>query len=192
MDGEGSFDVRATQGGPVINSPSKPISSDELQIIYGELRRIAAIHLRRCAPHPTLQPTMLVHEVYLRLSGYPWKSPTHYLALASRAMRHFMIDYLRAKMAQKRDGAWFRVALEDTSGNAVDVDLNRILDIDKLLDRLAEEDPRKASVVEMRFFGGLEFSEIAERLKVSLITVKRDWQFCRAWLFEALTGMQKA
>jgi RNA polymerase sigma-70 factor, ECF subfamily len=175
-----------------MNTPSNSMSSDDLQIIYGELRRIAAIHLRRSPAHPTLQPTMLVHEAYLRLSGYPWKSATHYLALASRAMRQFMIDYLRAKMAQKRDGTWLRVGLEDTPGNGVDVDLNQILDIDRLLDRLAEEDPRKASVVEMRFFGGLEFSEIAAQLKVSLITVKRDWQFCRAWLFDALTRMQEA
>ena len=174
------------------DSPSKPIPHDEFLTIYRELRRIAAIHLRRAPAHPTLQPTMLVHEAYLRLSGYPWKSRTHYLALASRAMRQYMIDYLRAKMAQKRDGAWIRVGLEDDPGIAVQADVNRILDIDKLIDRLAEEDPRKATVVELRFFGGLEFSEIAERLKVSLITVKRDWQFCRAWLLKAFTEMHEA
>lgn len=161
---------------------------EELEVVYKELRRIAAIHLRRAAPHPTLQPTMLVHEAYLRLSESPWKSRTHYLALASRAMRQFLIDYVRMKMAQKRDGG-VRVDFEDKlhqSAGAATA-LSSILDIDRLLDRLAKEDPRKASVVEMRFFAGLEFAEIARQLKVSPITVKRDWQFCRAWLFKALT-----
>ncbi|HYR89205.1 MAG TPA: ECF-type sigma factor [Terriglobia bacterium] len=168
--------------------------SEELHVVYGELRRIAAIHLRRSAPHPTLQPTALVHEAYLRLSGSRWKSRTHCLALASRAMRQFLIDYVRTKMAQKRGGPAVHVSLEEShvSGEAAHIDLDRILDIDRLLDRLAREDPRKASVVEMRFFGGLEFPEIAEQLKVSLITVKRDWQFCRAWLFNALRENEHA
>jgi RNA polymerase sigma factor (TIGR02999 family) len=166
--------------------------TDEVEVIYDKLRRIAAIHLRRFVAHPTLQPTMLVHEAYLRLCGSTCKSRTHYLALASRAMRQFMIDRVRARMAQKRDGAWHRVGFEVGDAEAADVDLNRILDIDKLLDRLAREEPRKAAVVEMRFFGGLEFPEIAEKLKVSLITVKRDWQFCRAWLFQTLTDIEKA
>ena len=167
------------------------MDSSELQVIYRELRRVAAIHLRRVAAHPTLQPTMLVHEAYLRLHGSSWKSRTHFLALASRAMRQFLIDYIRAKTAEKRAGTWERVVFEDNlvpSGTAC-TELSRVLDIDRLLDRLAEEDPRKASVVEMRFFGGLEFTEIAEQLKVSLVTIKRDWKFCRAWLFKALTEM---
>ena len=174
------------------DSQSQAIPQDEFLTIYREMRRIAAIHLRRSPSHPTLQPTMIVHEAYLRLSGYPWKSRTHYLALASRAMRQWIIDYLRAKMAQKRDGAWIRLSLKESAGITVNADVNRILDIDRLLDRLAQEDPRKASVVEMRFFGGLEFSEIAAQLRVSLITVKRDWQFCRAWLLKAFTEMQEA
>jgi RNA polymerase sigma factor (TIGR02999 family) len=169
------------------NSPS-----EQLPVMYRELRRIAAIHLHRSAPHPTLQPTLLVHEAYLRLHGSPWKSQTHYMALASRAMRQFLIDYVRMKMAQKRDGG-IRVTFEDKehAADAAGVGLSRVLDIDRLLDRLAQEDPRKASVVEMRFFGGLEFSEIASQLKVSIITVKRDWQFCRAWLFKALTEVEQ-
>jgi RNA polymerase sigma factor (TIGR02999 family) len=113
------------------------------------------------------------------------------MALASRAMRQYLIDYIRTKMAQKRDGTWERIGFEDNLiPGTTTVDLTRVLDIDRLLNRLAEEDQRKASVVEMRFFGGLEFPEIAEQLKVSLITVKRDWMFCRAWLFKALTEME--
>ena len=85
------------------DSQSQAIPQDEFLTIYREMRRIAAIHLRRSPSHPTLQPTMIVHEAYLRLSGYPWKSRTHYLALASRAMRQWIIDYLRAKMALLRE-----------------------------------------------------------------------------------------
>ena len=99
--------------------------------------------------------------------------------------------YIRAKTAEKRAGTWERIVFEDNlvpSGTAC-TDLSRLLDVDRLLDRLAEEGPRKASVVEMRFFGGLEFAEITEQLKASLVTIKRDWKFCRAWLFKALTEM---
>jgi RNA polymerase sigma factor (TIGR02999 family) len=166
--------------------------SEDLQTIYNELRRVAAIHLRKVAVHPTLQPTVLVHEAYLRINSSSWKSRTHFRALASRAMRQFLIDYIRTKTAQKRDGTWERIALDDNivPSRATPLELSHVLAIDKLLDRLAREDARKASVVEMRFFGGLEFAEIAEHLNVSLITVKRDWKFCRAWLFKALTEMQ--
>lgn len=161
--------------------------SQELDRIYGELRRIAAIHLRRTAPHPTLQPTMLVHEAYLRINGAPFKGRTHCLALASRAMRQFLVDYVRTKTADKREGDRVRVDFQDDLTSRGDrVDLSRILDIHNLLDRLGAEDPRKAKVVEMRFFAGMEFQEIADQLRVSVITVKRDWQFCRAWLFDAL------
>jgi RNA polymerase sigma factor (TIGR02999 family) len=167
-------------------------SPGELQIIYRELRRIAAYHLRRSEPHPTLQPTILVHEAYLRLYGHSWKSRTHYMAAASKAMRQFMIDYLRKKVAQKRGGTQLRVVVDGNSHNAIEVDLDCVLDIGRLLDRLAQEEPRKASVVEMRFFGGMEFAEIAEELGVALKTVQRDWQFCRAWLLQALNKKDEA
>lgn len=102
-------------------------------------------------------------------------------------MRHFIIDYLRAKMSRKRDGAGVRIPLEDAIHPAVRIDADRAIDVERLLVRLAEEAPRKARVVEMLFFGGLGFAEIATRLDVSVITVKRDWQFSRAWLCCALS-----
>src|SRR5262245_7020415 len=135
---------------------------------------------------------MLVHEAYLRLSGNSWKSRTHYMAAASKAMRQFLIDYVRRKVAQKRGGTCLRVVMDGGPDNAVEVDMDCVLDIGRLLDRLAQEEPRKASVVEMRFFGGLEFTEIAEELGVSLKTVQRDWQFCRAWLLQALNRKDEA
>lgn len=172
--------------------PYAPAGRGELETVYRDLRRIAMSHWRGFASHPTLQPTMLVHEAWLRLSGRQCGSRTHYLALASRAMRHFIIDYLRAKMSQKRGGARVRVPLDESRHPAMTADRDRLIDLERLLARLADEEPRKARVVEMLFFGGLGFPEIAKQLGVSVITVKRDWQFCRAWLGCALNRVDKA
>jgi len=161
-------------------------ASGELETLYRDLHRIAASHARRLARHATLQPTLLVHEAWLRLSGRSCGSRTHYLALASRAMRHFVIDYLRAKMSQKRDGGRVQVELDEERHAARSVDRDRAIDIERLLVRLTEESPRKARVVELLVFGGMGFSEIAKQLDVSVMTVRRDWQFCRAWLCAAL------
>ena len=146
----------------------------DVAAVYGELHKIAVIHLSRGGKQPSLQATQLVHEAWLRLAGHGWKSRTHFLALASRTMRMVLIDAVRARMAQKREGEWER--------------LEWIFEIDRALDELALKDERKARVVEMRFFGGLEFPEIAEALEISLSTAKRDWEFSRAWLFGRLAG----
>jgi RNA polymerase sigma factor (TIGR02999 family) len=159
--------------------------------IYSELRKVAAIHLSRSAPQASMEPTQLVHEVWLRLSSSRnWKSRTHFLALASRTMRSVLIDSIRARMAQKRSGQWQRLDWDtgmDGRIPGIALPLDQMLELDRALDLLAEEDPRKAQVVEMRFFAGMEFEEIAEELGVSCITVKRDWQFSRAWLYGRLT-----
>jgi RNA polymerase sigma-70 factor, ECF subfamily len=166
-----------------------PPAEQELELIYPELRRLAALHLRRGVPRPSLQPTLLIHETWMRLGAQPAHSKTHFLALASHAMRKVLIDYIRARTAQKRDGTWKRMSLESMgeAGQAETLSLPQVLALDQALERLAGQDARKAQVVEMRFFGGMEFGEIAEALDVSLITVKRDWQFSRAWLYEALS-----
>ena len=164
--------------------------SVEVQTMYAELHRMARFHARRSEANPTLQPTILVHEAWLRLSGQRCRSRTHYLALAGRAMRHFKIDYFRAKAARKRAG--IRVPLEEGIHAATGAKRDQAVDIDRLLKRLAREDPRKARVVEMRFFGGMDLSEIAAELNVSIITIKRDWQFCRAWLCTALGEADEA
>ena len=154
--------------------------------IYGDLHRIAVCHARRWAQHSTLQPTLLVHEAWLRLVGRRWESRTHYLALASRAMRHFIIDYLRKKLSLKREGTRVRIPLEDCTQPATSANPDQAIEIDRCLERLAQEDPRKARVVEMLVFAGMSFAEIARQLDVSEKTVRRDWQFCRAWLCSAL------
>lgn len=162
----------------------------EFAAVYDELRRIAAAHLARRAPQPSLQPTLLVHEAWLRLNQRSWSSRTHFLALASRAMRLILIDALRARAAGKRPNS--RNRLEWTPGldfasPELTCPVDSLLDLNRALEDLEAKDPRKAQVVEMRFFGGLDFPEIAAHLGISLITAKRDWDFARAWLFSRLS-----
>jgi len=168
------------------------LDESDLTELYAELRKIAGFQMRRAAQHPTLHPTMLVHEAWVRLNGAKYRSKTHYLSLASRVMRNVVVDYIRRKTADRRGGAWQKVTLEMHGATAVDRSamqfrLDQILDVDRALEMLAEKDERKAKVVEMRFFGGMEFEEIAEILDVSTVTVKRDWAFARAWLGRALS-----
>jgi RNA polymerase sigma factor (TIGR02999 family) len=165
------------------------VSDSDLENVYSELRKLAAYHLSRRNPQPSLQPTLLVNETWLRLANRPWKSRSYFLAVASSAMRNVLVDYVRARLAQKRGREWMRVSIEaagEPEGMAFN--LVEVLSIHEALERLSKLDSRKASVVEMRFFGGMEFDEIAEALKVSVITAKRDWQFSRAWLYDALNA----
>ncbi len=157
--------------------------------IYRELQKIAAIHLSRSSVEASIQPTQLVNEAWLRLHDRGWKSRTHFLALASRTMRMVLIDAVRARMAEKRQGGWSRITLTpnlDLSGPALSIE--SVIELDSALNLLAEKDERKARVVEMRFFGGLAFKEIAGALAISEVTAKRDWEFARTWLFARLSG----
>ncbi|QOY86230.1 ECF-type sigma factor [Paludibaculum fermentans] len=162
----------------------------DIDVVYSELRQIAVVHLSRSVRRPSLQATQLVHEAWLRLSSKEWKSRTHFLALASRTMRMLLIDAVRARMAERRGGG-DQLSLsgdEEFSGPDGSMALDRVIDIDRALRELALHDERKARVVEMRFFGGLELQEVAEVLEVSLATVKRDWEFARTWLFARLSS----
>ena len=163
------------------------IPQADLESIYAELRRLAAFHLRHRAPQASLQPTALVNETWLRLANQPWKSRSYFMALASSAMRNVLVDYVRARLAEKRGRDWAHVSIEARGEpEAITISLVQVLGVHEALERLAQLDPRKARVVEMRFFGGMEFEEIAEALDISLITAKRDWQFSRAWLYDSL------
>jgi RNA polymerase sigma factor (TIGR02999 family) len=176
-------------GGANFMGGAEPVSEEDLESIYSELRKLAAFHLRGRSPQPSLHPTLLVNETWLRLPHQPWKSKSYFMAVASSAMRNVLVDYVRARLAQKRGQAWMHVSIE-TSGEPEDMKFNlvQVLAVHEALERLANLDARKARVVEMRFFGGMEFEEIAEALEISLITAKRDWQFSRAWLYDALTA----
>jgi RNA polymerase sigma factor (TIGR02999 family) len=159
--------------------------------VYVELRKIAAIHLSRSIHKSSLQPTQLLHEAWIRLANRGWKSRTHFLALASRTIRFVLIDAIRDRMARKRQGDRERLELSpgfELATPETPLNIDQLLELHRALDELAAEDSRKARVVEMHFFGGLDFSEIAEALEISLSSVKREWLFSRAWLYARLTG----
>lgn len=155
--------------------------------IYGELRHIAVHYLRGERGGHTLQPTALVHEAYLRMleqRGVDWRDRAQFFGLAATMMRRILVDHARARGRKKRQPDEVApVTLAVRAGPEVG-----ILDLDRALDELTSVHPRHARVVEMRYFGELDNDEIAECLGVSLATVKRDWQFARAWLRARLDG----
>lgn len=165
-----------------------PAAVDALMpIVYDRLRELAARRLRRESPGHTLDATALVHEAYLKLAAGPRleaRDRAHFLALASRAMRQVLVDHARQRNARKRDGGWARTTL--TAGLASpDVDADELLALDAALETL---EPRQRTIVECRFFGGMEETEIAEALGISDRTVRRDWVRARAWLYTTLYG----
>lgn len=167
-----------------MSSGSKPAEARLLELVYPELRKIAARYLKGESSGHTLQPTALVNEAYLQLAGQmdkDWQNRNHFFAVAAQLMRRILVDYARTKKAAKRD--WGREKLELTDGVAISDDrLDEILFIDEALGRLAELDSRKSKVVELRFFGGLSDEEVAAVLNVASRTVRRDWNFAKAWL----------
>jgi RNA polymerase sigma factor (TIGR02999 family) len=160
-----------------------------MAVVYDELRRRAAAHLRRERPGHTLQPTALVNEAYLRLVGQraAWKNRGQFFGVAAEIMRRILVDRARARRAAKRSGQWSRVSL-DPSLTVARQDAVDVLDLDAALTRLAALDSRKSRIAELRFFAGLSLEETGDALGVSLATVERDWQAARAWLFKELSG----
>lgn len=163
-----------------------------LSQVYGDLRRLAAHYIRDERVDHTLNPTSLVHELYLRmLSGATpdWKDRVHFFAIAARQLRRLLVDHARRVNAVRRGGGLtVRVPIGENDSRAEPARDESLLTIDQLLTRLAEHDARTARGVELRFFGGLEETEIAEALQISVSTVRRDWAFARAWMMARLTG----
>jgi RNA polymerase sigma factor (TIGR02999 family) len=159
-------------------------------IVHKELRRIAHFQLRQERPDHTLQSAALVNEAYVRMVGLRpphWESRSHFFAIAAQQMRQILVDYARRHRAGKRGGGEETLSLEDTTmsvSKKKDVD---VVALDDALNALARIDARKAQVVELRFFGGLNFDEAAEVLKVSAVTVARDWSTARAWLHREMS-----
>jgi RNA polymerase sigma factor (TIGR02999 family) len=152
--------------------------------VYDELRQIAHQRLRRYRPGETLDTTALVHEAYLKLvdqSRSEWRDRAHFFALASRAMRFVLVDYARARTAQKRGGRRSDLPL-DAVQVAADDRAADLLALTDALERLSGVHPRLGEIVEYRFFGGLTFDEIAEVTGLSVPTARRDWTRARAWL----------
>ncbi len=156
--------------------------------VYSELQKIAHAQLNRMWNLETINTTVLVHEVYLKLAASKdcqFVDRAHFLALASKAMRHILINYAEKKLSQKRGGLWKKVTLEEAL-NVADVSLDTFLEINKGLVKLEELDPKLASLVEMRFYAGLTEGEIADVQGVSERTVRRNWRKAKAMLAIAL------
>jgi RNA polymerase sigma factor (TIGR02999 family) len=153
-------------------------------LVLDELRSLARQYMRRERADHTLQPTALVNEAYVRLVGarlVPWQDRHHFFGVTARLMRQVLVDFARARGAGKRGASDRRIEL-DSAVAIVSERREDLLSLDAALTALAEVDPRKAAVVELRFFGGLSIEEAADHLRVSTETVKRDWRLAKAWL----------
>jgi RNA polymerase sigma factor (TIGR02999 family) len=165
-------------------------ASDQLlALLYDDLKAMARRQMNGQARSHTLQPTALVHEAYVRLagSGVGASSREHFLALAAKAMRCVLIDHARAKGRDKRDGGRERVELDEAIGAVSERGLDLIA-LDEALSALEQMDAQRASLVELRFFGGLTLEEAARMLDISLATAKREWNGAKVWLFRRLSG----
>jgi RNA polymerase sigma-70 factor (ECF subfamily) len=162
--------------------------ADLTPLVYEELRRLAHHYMEGQRPDHTLQTTALVNEAYLRLADQAnpnWQSRAHFFAVAARAMRQILISYARNNRAQKRGGGGARIELDEAAILSPEQS-KEIVDLHEALERLGALDSRKARVVELKFFGGLNYDEIAEVLKIARITVRRDWEFAKLWLYTEL------
>ncbi len=159
-----------------------------MPLVYEELRQMARNYMRRQPSGHTFQTTELIHEAFLKIAGGEekrWQNRAHFFGVAAKAMRHILVDYARSKSRGKRGGWQERITFVEnaavSSGRS-----EEIVALDDALYQLAVLDERKVRVVEMKFFGGLTFEEIAGVLKTSPVTVKRDWSFARTWLLREL------
>jgi RNA polymerase sigma-70 factor (ECF subfamily) len=155
-----------------------------MELVYAELRALAAAYARGQRPGHTLQPTALVHEAFVKLVEAPaggWNDRAHFFAVAATAMRQVLADHARSRQARKRGGDWQRITLDGGELGQERDELDLVA-LDEALEELGRSDPRKLRVVELRFFGGLTAEEVARVLGVSLSTVESDWRTARAWL----------
>jgi RNA polymerase sigma factor (TIGR02999 family) len=166
-------------------------AADLLPLVYEELRKLAAARLAEEKPGQTLQPTALVHEAYLRLVGgnqpRDWNGRGHFFAAAAEAMRRILVDSARRKKTEKHGGGHRRVDLADVEPAAEGADIDLIA-LDEALDRLARSDPRKAELVQLRYFAGLTTEQAARVLGISTSTADNDWAYAKSWLRVALDG----
>ena len=170
-------------------SQGDPTALEKLiPLVYKELRHLAHRYMEGQRPNHTLQTTALVNEAYLRLADQSkpnFTNRSHFFAVAAKAMRQILVDYAKAQQSQKRGAGASKVELNEAALISPE-QTSAILDVDEALEKLAALDSRKARVVELRYFGGLNQDEIAEVLKISTVTIRRDWVFARAWLYTEL------
>jgi RNA polymerase sigma factor (TIGR02999 family) len=160
-----------------------------LPLLYDELRRLAAVYMRRQPQGHTLQPTALVNEAYLKLAGQEGLSfadRAGFFGLAAKAMRQLLVDHARAHNAAKRGGDAVRVTLDEGIASLPSRDVD-FADLDAVLTELGRLDERQAQIIELRFFAGLGIEETAAALNLSPATIKREWATARAWLYRKLS-----
>lgn len=167
-----------------LHSGNESAAAELVPLIYAELHQLAASCMRRERPGHTLQATALVHEAYIRLLGQrevDWQNRSHFFGIAAQVMRRILLDYARKHHAAKRGGPREKVRIDEAL-LVSDDQLEAVLAIDESLSRLEKIDPRQSRVVELRFFAGLNVEQTAAALGISTATVKREWQFAKAWL----------
>ena len=182
-DGDVSTLLQAWSGG------DKSALDKLAPIVYDELHRLARHYLRGERTGHSLQATALVNEAYMRLVDYKrmrWENRAHFFAVSAQLMRRILVDHARRHNLKRGAGLQY-VSLDDTAVIGADRGEDLVA-LDDAIQALARMDPRKAQVVEMRFFGGLSVEETAEVLKVSAVTVMRDWSTARAWLYREMSG----
>ena len=162
-------------------------AADLLPFVYDELRRIASLRMANEPKGQTLQPTALVHEAWIRLSGekHDWKNRRHFLGTAAEAMRRILIDRSRKKKRQRHGGGMVRINLDDIDLAATD-DPETVMFVHEVLDRLGEKDPEIAELIKLRYFVGLPNQEAAQLLGMSERTARRNWAYARTWLAREL------
>ena len=165
-------------------------ASELLLLVYEELRRLATAKMASEAPGQTLQPTALVHDAWLRLTGddqRKWNDRTHFFAAAAEAMRRILVDNARRKRTARHGGGQQRVELPEIASAVMETD-DKVLAVNEALEKFAVLDPQKAELVKLRYFVGMTIPEIAEALEISPRSADRHWHFARAWLKGAIRG----
>ena len=184
-----SSNEEATQALAALTAGDTGAAARLLPSVYDKLRSLAGRYLRKESGHPTLQPTELVHEAYIRLvdiNRMDWRGKTHFFAMAATQMRRILVDHARAAKARKRGRGYTRVTLREQDFASSRDRAVEILDLDEALRRLSERSPRQGRVAELRLFAGLLLEEIAHVLAVSERTARQDWTMGRAWLSREL------
>ncbi len=171
-------------------SGHQEVGEQLVSLVYQDLRRLANYYLQQERPEHTLQATALVHEAYLRLfdaGAFEWRDRAHFFAIAARQMRRILVDHARQTQAEKRYGGQLKLSLEEVTGEAEQRDEDLVA-LDEALSELEKVSARASQIVELRFFAGLTEKEVADAIGISLATLKRDWDFAKAWLYQQIRG----